>query len=316
MTVMPADRSTSRHEPARPDLIAPGSALYTMLCDATLMIYGLPLFLLPLLHPATSDATFHYDPVVADPDAGLDRYAGRMWATIAMVSGTVYAGPEATHVRYAMRELHKGTKGTLESGESYHAWSRDIWRWNWAAISAAILDTYATFRGFPSEQFGDDAYQGLVEIGTTFGVLGMPDTRAEFASWWPLERDRIAELSPAIHRIMGVTRRADLRPPHALRFLPRPLWTLMGAPIRHFMRVSVRAGVPRHLHPDLGLVHDRRDAVLLRVHRAAWRVVPRRATHEVGRLALAAHARFGTPVWRTRYSSAGLAGRAHRPSAE
>lgn len=294
---------------ARPELIEPGSATYSMLCDATLLIYGLPLFLLPLLHPATGDATLRHDPVVSDATSGLDRYAGRYWGTIAMVSGTIYAGPEAAHVRYAMRELHRGTSGTLDDGTGYHAWSRDTWRWNWAAISIATLDTYGVFRGFPSEQFRDEAYQGLVEIGTTFGVLGMPATYAEFAAWWPSERDRIAVASPAVHRIMGLTHAEGMLPPRLLRWLPAPVWALLSTPVRHVLRVSVRAALPPHLHRDLGLTRDRRDGFQVRAHRALWRLVPRWVTREAGRAILVGHARFGTPVWRTRYSATALAER-------
>lgn len=62
----------------------------------------------------------------------------------------------------------------------FTAWTRDIWTWNWAAITAGFMAGYAAGRGFPSTRFRDDAYLGLVETATASAI---PRTRRSSGCW-------------------------------------------------------------------------------------------------------------------------------------
>lgn len=292
----------------RPELLAPGSPAYRVLAEPLIALYGLPGFLLPLLHPATAEATGRRDRVFNDPDVHLLHFARRLRDTLEMISGVAHAGPEAAHIAHAMRELHKPIKGTDTRGEQYHAWTRDIWTWNWCAIVAGYMAGYGTMRGFPDQQWRDEAYLGLVETGRRFGVLGMPETYDDFLRIWPAERDRVADpMNATLQRVLALTEARHLPPPRWLRWLPLPLWALLTWPIRHVLRVAVTGGLAPAELEMIGFRVTAFDRLSVRVHGAFWRfALPRAVSWRVGRGWMALHSRFGTPTWRDRFSAAAL----------
>ncbi|MEH3157362.1 MAG: oxygenase MpaB family protein [Gordonia paraffinivorans] len=288
--------------PARPDAIAPGSALRSMLCDATMLVYPLPAFLLPLLHPATAHSTAVHDIAVAE-GAHVGQLMRRVVETFDMVGAVVYGGDEADRVAQSIRDLHRDLGGSV-GGESYHPWSRELWTWNWAAITAAIMGVYGAIRGWPSERFRAEAYLGMVEVGRRFGVLGMPASVEVFDAIWPAERDRVADTdSSTLRRVASTIRTDGLAPPPRLAWLPTAMWAVVSAPLRHLYRVSIRAAVPPAHRRALGLPVGRRDDVYLAIHRLLWRLVPRTVTHQMGVRYFDRLRAHGRPVWRTRFSA-------------
>jgi uncharacterized protein (DUF2236 family) len=274
-------------------------------------VYGLPGFLLPLMHPATAAATMRTDRVFTDEDADLFMFAARLRDTIEMIAAVALAGDEADHVAYAMRELHRPIQGEDTRGEQFHAWTRDIWTWNWSAIVASFMNGYATLRGFPSTQFRNDAYLGLVEVGRRFGVLGMPASYEEFLARWPAERDRIADPDNAtIQLLHGFITAAGLPRPRGLRRMPGPVWAVASLPVRHVLRLSIAAGLTDDERRLLGFEDRALDAVALAAHRAFWRIaLPSPLAYRAGRSWIRAHQRWGTPVWQTRFSAESLSSR-------
>lgn len=305
-----------RAEP-RPDLLAPGTSAHRVLAEPLMAVYGLPGFLKPLLHPATAAATGARDKVFTDPDADAFDFLARLRDTIEMISAVAHGGDEADHVAFAMRELHRGIAGEDAHGTAYHAWTRDTWTWNWAAIVSGWMRGYGALRGFPDDGFRDDAYLGMVEVGRRFGVLGMPASYEEFLAEWPGHRDRVADgSSETIQRVIGLLRADGLPAPHFLRRFPAPVWGIASMPVRHVLRVSVVLGLDDDERAMLGFESRRLDGVLADTHRVLWRtVLPRAASYRIGLGWLAARRRWGTPVWRTRYSAATL-GRPERAPEE
>ena len=53
---------------SRPELLERGSPVRRVLAEPLIPLYGLPGFLLPLMHPATAAATLERDKVFTDPD--------------------------------------------------------------------------------------------------------------------------------------------------------------------------------------------------------------------------------------------------------
>lgn len=294
---------------SRPELLAPGSPTRRVLAEPLIPLYGLPGFLIPLMHPATAAATLKRDKVFTDPDADIFDFARRLRDTLEMISGVAHAGEEADHVAYAMRELHRPMKGKDTRGRQYHAWSRDVWTWNWAAIVASYLHGYETLRGWPSEEFRDTAYLGLVEVGRRFGVLGMPATYKRFQAVWPVERDRGADPRNAgVQVLVGLVRAGGMPAPRGLRRLPRPLWALVSAPVRHFLRVAIMIGMLPEERRMVGFPERALDRVTVRLHVGFWRfVLPPAVSYRVGLAWMSARARWSKPVWRTRFSADSLA---------
>lgn len=300
----------TRPEP-RPDLLVPGSPVRRVLAEPLIALYGLPGFLLPLMHPATAAATLERDKVFADPDADLFDFARRLRDTLEMISAVAHGGEEADHVAYAMRELHRPMKGRDTLGAPYHAWTRDVWTWNWAAITASYMNGYGVLRGWPTQRFRDDAYLGFIEVGRRFGVLGMPASYGDFLAMWPAERDRAADpRNPGVRTLVGLTTAGGLPKPHGLRWLPLPLWALFSTPIRHFLRVAIMVG----LHPEerrmIGFPERPTDETNMRRHVAFWHaVLPRAVSYRIGLAWMSARARWSNPAWRTRFSAAALTSR-------
>jgi uncharacterized protein (DUF2236 family) len=279
-----------------------------VLAEPLIPLYGLPGFLLPLMHPATAAATLKRDKVFADPDADLFDFARRLRDTLEMISGVAHAGRESEHIAYAIRELHRPMQGADTLGAPYHAWSRDVWTWNWAAITASYMNGYEVLRGWPTPRFRDDAYLGLIEVGRRFGVLGMPATYDAFLAMWPAERDRVADPRNAGVRVLvGLTTARGLPAPRALRWLPLPLWALFSAPIRHFLRVAIMIGLTSDERRMIGFPERPSDQANLRRHVAFWHaVLPATVSHRIGLAWMAARARWFKPAWRTRFSADAL----------
>ncbi|MBC7277641.1 oxygenase MpaB family protein [Nocardioides sp.] len=297
---------------SRPELLAPGAPALRVLAEPLTALYGLPGFLLPLMHPATAAATLKRDRVFADPDADILDFARRLRDTIEMIAGVAHAGDEADHIAYAMRELHRPMRGEDTRGATYHAWTRDIWTWNWAAITAGFMRGYEVLRGWPDREFRDDAYLGLIEVGRRFGVLGMPATYDEFLAVWPMERDRVADpRNEGVRTLVGLIHARGLPAPRALRPMPLPVWALVTAPIRHFLRVAIMVGLLPEEREMIGFPERAMDRAGLRIHVAFWRVIlPRKISYRVGLAWMSARARWSTPVWRTHFSAEALAARA------
>lgn len=296
---------------SRPELLTPGSPARRLLAEPLIALYGLPGFLLPLMHPATAAATTARDAVFTDPDTDILDFARRLRDTLEMIAGVAHAGDEADHVAHAMRELHRPMSGEDTRGEQYHAWTRDIWTWNWAAIAAGYMHGYAQLRRWPSTAFRDDAYLGLVEVGRRFGVLGMPASYDEFLEVWPRERDRVADPRNAgVQRLVGLTRASEMPPPRWLRWLPAALWAVVSLPVRHFLRVAITAGLAPDERAMIGFPERRLDRVNARIHTTFWRLVlPRSLSYRIGLAWMSARARWSQPVWRTRFSAAALEAR-------
>lgn len=296
---------------SRPELLAPGAPVRRVLAEPLIALYGLPGFLLPLMHPATAAATLKRDKVFTDPDADLFDFARRLRDTLEMISGVAHAADESDHVAYAIRELHRPMKGDDTRGAPYHAWTRDIWTWNWAAITASYMNGYEGLRGWPSEQFRDDAYLGFIEAGRRFGVLGMPATYEEFLAAWPAERDRVADpRNHGVQTLVGLTTARGLPAPRALRWLPLPLWALASAPIRHFLRVAIMVGLRPEERRMIGFPERPSDEANRRRHVAFWHaVLPRPISYRIGLAWMAARARWSSPAWRLRFSAAALTSR-------
>lgn len=296
---------------ARPDLLEPGSPVRRVLAEPLIALYGLPGFLLPLMHPATAASTLERDSALGRPDADIIDYARRLRDTLEMISGVAHAGNEAGHVAYAMRELHKPMRGTDTLGATYHAWTRDIWTWNWAAITAGYMYGFGQLRGWPSTQFRDDAYLGMIEVGRRFGVLGMPASYDEFLQVWPAERDRAADpRNEGIQILVNLVRADGMPAPRAIQRLPLPVWAVLSAPARHFLRVAIMTGLTPEERQMIGFPERAMDRVNVRVHTALWRaLLPRAVSYRIGLGWMAARARWSQPVWRTHFSAAALEAR-------
>ncbi|SIR90474.1 oxygenase MpaB family protein [Williamsia sterculiae] len=295
----------------RPELLVTGSPVRRVLAEPLIPLYGLPGFLLPLMHPATAAATLTHDKVFADPGADVFDFVRRLRDTLEMISGVAHAGDEADHVAYAMRELHRPMKGEDTRGSTYHAWTRDIWTWNWAAITASYLQGFAKLRGWPSQQFRDDAYLGFIEVGRRFGVLGMPDSYDEFVATWPAERDRVADpRNDGVRILIGLTRAEGMPAPATLRWLPLPVWAVISAPIRHFLRVAVMIGLLPEERDMIGFGERPSDRLSERIHLAFWRMVlPREISYRIGLAWMSTRARWSRPAWRKRFSAEALTSR-------
>lgn len=303
---------------SRPELLEPGSPAHRLLAEPLIALYGLPGFLLPLMHPATAAATLQRDPVLSSPDADIFDFARRLRDTLEMISGVAHAAGESDHVVHAMRELHRPITGEDTRGEQYHAWTRDIWTWNWAAIVAGYLQGFERLRGWPSVEFRDDCYLGMVEVGRRFGVLGMPETYAEFVAMWPAERDRVADPRNAgVQILVNLVHATGMPAPRSLRGLPLPVWAVLSAPVRHFLRVALMIGLTSQERRMIEFPETGFDRVAARVHAALWRVLlPREVSYRIGLGWMAARSRWAEPVWRTRFSAAALEARTPAPAKE
>jgi len=128
-----------------PDLTGPGSPLYQVLSDASMLYTALPTLVFVVTSAAGGKGVDDHDPVAGISARGRVHFGDamrRLVDTADMVIGQVFAGDERPLVAHAIHELHRHVEGTLHDGNRYHAWNKDLWAWTWAGIVKPIMDTY------------------------------------------------------------------------------------------------------------------------------------------------------------------------------
>lgn len=256
-------------------LIGKGSPLYETLSDIVTIVYSCPVLMVSVLHPAVSHAAEVHGRVLdgaVDPE-GVERVLGRLAGMLALVGGMVFGGDDADHAGASLRELHRPVAGTLPAGKPYHGGESRLRRWVWAGIIATLIDTHRQVRGFPTLDYEDQVYRGMVEIGRRLGVVDLPPDYGQFIPFWQNEFAAFAQPTETARFLLDQTGAVVIRAGFARR-IPRWLWRIAAWPIRHIFTVAVTAGLPQY-YMLMGCQISVAMHRAVRIHRALWRLIPR-----------------------------------------
>lgn len=291
-------------------LLGPGSATRIMLADASTVYAAFPAFLYPVLSAKGGKGVDDHDRIgrVASRDyVRLEDVIGRARDTVDLVLGVVFADGERREVATAIRELHRFIHGELTDGTSYHAWENDLWNWTWAAIVLPLMQTHEQLRGWPSEQFREQAYAGLRAVGELFGADALPDTYDAFLTY--RDTDWMDAVDPFAAEATGylLAQRADPAPLRRFPHLPPAVARAVSAPARHIGRIGLLVVNTEAVAAAMRMSPTCSDRVVLAAHRIAWRAVPRFASRGWVERYMRIRLRYSTPVWRSHYSPEALA---------
>ncbi|MEU7145902.1 oxygenase MpaB family protein [Nocardia sp. NPDC046473] len=318
--VEPGDRTGTgtKHAAARIEepsaLLAPGSVTYRVLGDAGTMTYvSMAGMVLGTLMPKVGRGIEEHEPLLNGDiaPAGTGHSIRRLFDSYELLAGIVLGATaqDRADAANALRELHRKISGTMPDGARYHAWERETWAYAWTGIFQGVIEAYDFSRGFTCDTERDEALAGMVELGRSFGVQGIPDTREEFDAYWTDYLCNVAENNPTVEWIMKQMG-PETRKPASAPWIPQPVWRVITFPLRRLLRVGALATFPEVLDERLGLHRTRIDAVELALHKGVWRLVPKALSQTAGPIFFRARQHIGPkPPWQNRFSRDNLAHR-------
>jgi uncharacterized protein (DUF2236 family) len=280
-----------------------GSATLAVIGDGATFYAAVPILIYVVLSEVTSKGVDDHDRVanVADRhQIGFEDATGRLIDTIDLVAGIAYADGDLRNlIAETMREVHRHIEGTLDDGTRYHAWNKQAWSWTWAGILKLPLDAYQELHGQVTEEFAEDYYIGMLQVGDLIGVRGLPETYADFLGYWEREWMPLAQGTGTGKFLFSLA--------NAAPWIPRPIWTAVTWPFLNLMR----AGTFIVMEPRILAMLDAHPTPIQRlsvvVHRLIWRVTPRVLTRNLFGAFIKLRLRRGNNSWNRHYSPDALA---------
>jgi uncharacterized protein (DUF2236 family) len=175
-----------------------------------------------------------------------DEPLERLLRSVPQIMGTIFDGDRAGAQAIQIREFHRDIKGTMPSGERYHALDPDTFFWAHATFIDVALRVDDLYRRHPMNLRQREAYYAeCVEWWRMYGLSMrvVPKTYGDFQEYWDHHVDQVLEVTPAAQGLIDFMNR-----PWAMKqpWLPQPVWVPMtrlgGIPARD---VSVGALPPR-----------------------------------------------------------------------
>lgn len=156
-----------------------------------------------------------------------------------------------------VRDFHREIKGSMPDGSRYHALNPELFYWGHATFVDQVIYTTDTFIRRLSEV---EKAQIFEESKTWFALYGVsarsqPQTYAEFCAYWDSMLDRFGA-NPTIRYATGYLRKGVPGP----RWVPKPLWNILAAPLNAYLRTVVVGTVPPQMREACDLPwNDRKE---------------------------------------------------------
>jgi uncharacterized protein (DUF2236 family) len=222
--------------------------------------------LLQVAHPTVGAGVAQHSNFRAEPWQRLER-------TVKSLMIQTYGGERMYAEAARLRELHKNIKGVDHHGARYHALNPDAYAWVHATLFEGALDAHARFATPlpPAEQrVMYDEWRELAEI---LGIKAqhIPDSLEAFRAYFAeMVQNRLEDNKSVRDVLASLNERNPVKPPW--RFLPDPVWKLMGAAGSTVMMTATVGTLPPVLRDRFGLEWTDRDERRLRRLRTAVRV--------------------------------------------
>ncbi|MGW0390687.1 oxygenase MpaB family protein [Streptomyces sp. NPDC003042] len=205
-TAGPANRARIHGTPG-PRWFGPDRPIRVVHADASMFIGGLRALLLQSLHPLAMAAVTAHSGYRGDP-------WGRLQRTSTFLAVTTYGTAE--HAQQAVdhvRAVHERVRGTIETGEAYHAGDPHLLAWVHIAEIDSFLRAHQRYGAHPLDGAGCDGY--IADTARVATALGVPDP--------PLDRAALAERLDSYRPELRGTREAREAARFILRHPPLPL---------------------------------------------------------------------------------------------
>jgi uncharacterized protein (DUF2236 family) len=111
--------------------LGPESLLWRWAGDMRIAFEGGTAGLMQTMHPAIGQGLMDHSDFFNDP-------VDRVFRSLPGILGTVYDGPEAEATGRRVRDFHRGIKGSLPSGDRYHALNPETFWWAHATFQRMV----------------------------------------------------------------------------------------------------------------------------------------------------------------------------------
>ncbi|MEV5707182.1 oxygenase MpaB family protein [Actinoallomurus sp. NPDC052274] len=154
---------------------------------------------------------------------------------------------ERAAYRKAVNKAHAQVRSGPSSPVPYNAFDPALQLWVAACLYRGLEDTYEAFIGPMTPAVRDRLYESAAPLGTTLQVRprDWPADREAFEEYWREELAKVSIDEPVRRYLLGL---ADLR------FLPRPIGTLLGG----FNRFVTVGFLPPEFREHVGLAWNAR----------------------------------------------------------
>ena len=291
------------------DLTVPGSPLYEVFSDASIIYVMIPAFLFVVLSSEGGQGVDDHDRVgkiSARDRVTLGSVLGRISDSQDLVVGVIFSGEDRPLAAQAIYDLHRHIEGYQLNGSKYHAWNHKLWAWTWAGILKPMMDVHEQLRGFKSDAQRQDVYTGLLQLGAMFNVKGLPELYTDFEIYWREEwMTWLQNETQAANFILSKLRQPPK--PQAIQWLPNFVWQIVTWPIRNLLWAGYLLTASPEIDQVLNIKRTKADLISMRIHKGVWRMIPRFVSAKVVEFYFKQHFKHSIPVWRRHYSKESLA---------
>ena len=272
---IPADLTrfgaTAEEAANAPDVreLGPDSLIWDRLGDLRGLLTIFRIGLLQNMHPAVSRALEQHSGEVF-----LKNPWNRLLRSLPPIMGVIY-GPDPDAIGRRVRDYHANIKGTLQSGQAYHALSPDLFFWTHATFVEGLIAMSERFGTPLTECEQALLYDESIEWYRRYGLSmrPVPPDYASFKRYWAGMLDT---LQPTLITDHALKLR---RTPRPFESIPRPVWWLVDPFVNRFSQWLARGTLPLQARDKLGLRWSTIDEGMLRVLcavvRVAFRLIPK-----------------------------------------
>jgi uncharacterized protein (DUF2236 family) len=244
---------------ARPELVGaplgPGSLTWKYFGDNRVALLGPRPGVLENMLPELGQAVLEHSVFFDDPFARVRR-------SLPGIYGTVYA-PDGDSAGTTVRDFHTGIKGTMPSGERYHALHPETYYWAHATFVDIVLTATDRFIKKLTDADKEQIYAESVTWYRRYGVSDrpMPASYAEFAEYWErMVNEVLIPHKTARYGVGYVTKGYPLPPG-----MKPIVWKVIAPIVNPVAAFITTGGLPARSREQLGLPwSDRKERTYLR----------------------------------------------------
>lgn len=191
---------------------------------------------------------------VEDHSVIFSDFLGRARRTGPPIMRTVYSDQPHQWGR-RVRDFHRDIKGTVPDGSRYHALNPELYYWAHATFVDQVLTITDTFIRRLSYEEKEQIFEESKTWYQLYGVSArsQPETYEDFCVYWETMCDKFVPTRTILYAT-GYLRKGVPGP----RWMPRPLWRVISAPINAFLRTVIVGTLPRQMREVCELDWDDR----------------------------------------------------------
>lgn len=256
-----------RH-PERAAAPGPGSLVWAVGGDWTLMLGGGRALILQVAHPVVAAGVEQHSDY---RDSPWQRLEGTLDLYLRVIFGGRHESPAEAGGR--LRELHKRIKGVDSEGRRYHALDPAAFHWVHASLVDTMIEMQRRFGRRPLDDDGCERfYREMRGVGRLYGLRerDMPPDWPSFRSYFAEMVENELRDSDTLQAVIAAVFH-PAKPPVVP--LPDRVWDVASRPAAELVRLATVGTLPATLRRRIGLRWSPEREMLLRANQEAIRLL-------------------------------------------